>query len=91
AIGPCCYPVGAEVASALLARRPEGPWIARDGDRFRIDLAAFVAADLVAAGLRADRIAASRRCTACDARRLYSHRRDGEGSGRIGLLIAMRP
>jgi len=90
-IGACCYPVGRDVASPLLARVPEGPWIARDGDRYRVDLAGFIAADLAAAGLRTEHIARSRRCTACDADRLYSHRRDGEGSGRIGLLIAMRP
>jgi YfiH family protein len=69
--GPCCYEVGEEVHAAFAGAH-------RVGER-NIDLAAIAYDRLVAAGARrVERVAI---CTICDAR-LYSHRREGERSGR---------
>ncbi len=79
-IGPCCYPVGEDVAArfpAAMARQ--------DGER-RLDLGAEIARRLRAAGLPAAGIAASGRCTSCHPDRFFSHRRDGSPSGRMAAL-----
>ncbi len=71
AIGPCCYPVGPEVAGAL----GRGPHVTRDrGGRFRVDLAGYVENRLLDLGAPADRIERVGGCTACDPDRYFSHR-----------------
>ena len=87
AIGPgaggCCYRVGGEVL-ARFARHPEA--IARDGDGGRLDLKAIAAARLRAAGV--DAVHDSEVCTICsDPGLFFSHRRDGERTGRQAGVI----
>jgi YfiH family protein len=71
-IGPCCYEVGPEVAE-------------RFGERGRtLDLRAIVERRLRVAGVaRVDHVEA---CTACDAERFFSHRRDRGLTGRQGAV-----
>ena len=85
-IGPCHYPVGAEVADEL-ARHDTGagPW--RCGGA--VDLGAFAAGRLVALGVGRARIHRVPGCTACSPA-LHSHRRDGAGAGRQWSLV-IRP
>jgi len=78
-IGPCCYEVGEEVLEAF------GDL---DGvaDGRMLDLRAVVQRKLDAAGV--DRVDHLDLCTSCRADLFFSHRRDGEATGRqAGLVV----
>jgi polyphenol oxidase len=78
-IGPCCYEVGEEVAAPF--REAFGDDVARDG---RLDLWTSAERALRAAGVeRVDRFDI---CTACNADRFFSHRRDQGRTGRQGVI-----
>jgi YfiH family protein len=72
-IGPCCYEVGEEVLSAF----EDLDGVARGR---MLDLTAVAAALLERAGVTA--IESSGLCTSCNTELFYSHRRDGERTGR---------
>ena len=77
-IGPCCYEVGEEVLSAF-----DGlDGVARGR---MLDLTAAATAQLERAGV--DAIESSGLCTSCDPELFYSHRRDGERTGRQAGLV----
>jgi hypothetical protein len=83
-IGPCCYEVGGEVAAQFA-----GDFVRADcGGKFRLDLRAVNAAELMAAGLRRERIAVYPACTKCGGEKFASWRRDGAQAGRMIALIA---
>ena len=77
-IGPCCYEVGDRVLAAF-EQVPE----AAEGRM--LDLAAVARAQLSDAGV--EEIEASGLCTSCERDLFYSHRRDGERTGRQAGLI----
>ena len=77
-IGPCCYEVGEEVLSEFADT--EG--VARGR---MLDLTAVATAKLEAAGV--DSIESSGLCTSCNAELFFSHRRDGERTGRQAGLV----
>lgn len=82
AIGPCCYEVGEEVAAPF--RAAFGADVVRGG---RLDLWTAAERALRAAGAaRVDRFDL---CTACDARRFFSHRRDAGRTGRQGAIAVV--
>lgn len=91
-VGPGCYEVDAPVVDALARRFADALDAAVAATRpghWRLDLAALARVDLARAGLAAERIAAlAGACTACDAERFHSYRRDGPGSGRLFHWIA---
>lgn len=96
AIGPhirlCCYEVDAPVIDAMKARFGAAALSSlcpsREGHA-RIDLQQLVVADLAATGLAPSRISiAEAHCTACDADRFESFRRDGAKAGRLIHWIA---
>lgn len=78
-IGPCCFEVKADVAAAFAPRSPDS--VQRRGERIYVDLWRTNRALLLQAGLVPEHIDAAPPCTACDARRFYSYRRDGAGIG----------
>jgi hypothetical protein len=81
-IGPCCYEVGEDVAAPFRARF--GPEVVR-GSRLDLPLAAELA--LREAGVESvERVGG---CTACDAKRYFSHRRDRGRTGRQGIVAAL--
>jgi YfiH family protein len=82
-IGPCCYPVGEEVAARFpdSARRPPDV-----RGKPRLDLKREIALQLRRAGMREAAVASSPLCTACHPERFFSHRRDGAPSGRMAAL-----
>jgi hypothetical protein len=88
-IGPCCYEVSPDLAARF--RGELGPEAVREGSPPRIDLWGANAAVLRAAGVRADRLAILRRCTACEPELFYSHRRDAGRTGRQVAFIAPHP
>ncbi|HET7568371.1 MAG TPA: polyphenol oxidase family protein [Gaiellaceae bacterium] len=78
-IGPCCYEVGEEVATPF--REAYGADVVHDR---RLDLWTAAERALRAAGVeRVDRFDV---CTACDADRFFSHRRDQGRTGRQGVI-----
>ena len=78
-IGPCCYEVGEDVAGPV--RAGFGLGLVRNG---RLDLPGAVARALLDAGcVRVDRLD---ECTACNADRFFSHRRDAGVTGRQGAV-----
>jgi polyphenol oxidase len=77
-IGPCCYEVGEEVLSEFADL--EGVAVGR-----MLDLTAVATQLLERAGV--DESDASGLCTSCNPELLFSHRRDGERTGRQAGLI----
>jgi hypothetical protein len=86
-IGVCCYEVGADLERALGA--DGAPFLLARGahERRHLDLRAFNAHQLEAAGLRPERIHHVDECTACRTQDYHSYRRDGAGSGRMMSYI----
>ncbi|MAW59648.1 MAG: hypothetical protein CMJ94_02290 [Planctomycetes bacterium] len=87
-IGPCIglthFEVGEEVAEAA----PEARRV-RFGERWHVDLAGWAHDQLQAAGLRLGNMEVSGLDTAELPRLFFSHRRDGEAAGRMGLIAAL--
>jgi YfiH family protein len=77
-IGPCCYEVGDEVLAAFA--QVDGASSGR-----MLDLVAITRAQLTEAGV--EEIEDSGLCTSCEAELFYSHRRDGERTGRQAGLV----
>ncbi len=82
-IGPCCYEVGDEVAAPFRARFGAGVV----GPAQRLDL--WAAAELALRDAGVDRIERVDLCTACDAGRFFSHRRDDGLTGRQGVVAVV--
>jgi YfiH family protein len=87
AIGPCCYEVGDEVVTALLAVAPEAIALRPGPRRPHADLRAVNEALLRAAGVR--QVEQVGPCTRCSPDH-YSHRREGEATGRFAGVIGLR-
>jgi hypothetical protein len=83
-IRACCYAVGPEVAERFPATAVE-----RRAGALHLDLAAAARAQLTAAGLPAAALVDLGECTCCHAEWYYSHRRDGERTGRQWALAAL--
>lgn len=81
-IGSCCYEVGDELRSAF---GPLASAVFRPGPRGRphLDVREANVRQLVAAGLRPENLHHVAECTFCYPGRYHSHRRDGEGAGRM--------
>jgi YfiH family protein len=78
-IGPCCYEVGEDIAADYRARFGHGVLRGRN-----LDLWTAAERVLHEAGVTVvDRLDV---CTACDADRFFSHRRDGAVTGRQGVI-----
>jgi len=78
-IGPCCYEVGPDVFDPFRARFGAG--VVRDG---KLDLWSAAEHALRTAG--AEQISRIDVCTACSPELFFSHRRDGQRTGRQGLI-----
>lgn len=87
AIRACCYEVGIEVAQRF------GPFLRQTGGRRTCDLIGCATTQLLAAGVRPSRVVDCGCCTACDAARWHSVRRDGADAGRLVsfILLPIRP
>ena len=95
-IGPCCYEVDEKVVSSFesfiktkpdawsAVFSPSGPGKA---DRWMFDLAGANLLQLDAAGIRRSHMSLSPHCTSCRDDLFYSHRRDGEKTGRQGAIL----
>jgi polyphenol oxidase len=81
-IGPCCYEVGPEVLERF-AQLGDGV-----ADGRMLDLPEVARRQLRAAGV--ERIESAEICTSCEPQLFFSHRRDGERSGRQAGLVHLR-
>jgi len=87
-IGPCCYQVSPDLAATFAAAF--GPRVIRRGPKGpHLDLWAANERALRDAGVI--RVSILRRCTACEPRLFFSHRRDGGRTGRMAAFIAPPP
>ena len=95
AIGPCigfdAFEVGGEVIDAFTrAFGPEAPVRRREDGKGHVDLRECLRRQLVEAGVPADQIDTTDRCTFRDRAEFYSHRRDNGITGRMAAMIAPR-
>jgi YfiH family protein len=91
-IGICCYQVGPEVIDAVLRATPNLVWPVYEpdeGNRFKLNLAGANRAQLIAAGVAREHIRDADTCTACHTELFFSHRREGEPTGRNGAAIVL--
>lgn len=84
--GPCCYEVGPDVEEAFGA---EGArfFVPGRSARKHLDVAAANRAQLLDAGVRADRLDVLSLCTQCRPDLFFSYRRDGAQAGRMISVI----
>jgi YfiH family protein len=85
-IGPCCYRVGAEVASHFPAAA-----VQTAGETLRLDLRAANRLQAEAAGLPPEHIDAAPPCTGCAPSTFFSHRVEGGRTGRMWALVWADP
>lgn len=85
-IGPDAYEVGPEVVAGIARSVPEAVFVRTGRSRPHVDLRAAVVHQLAEAGVRT--IDHVDRCTSRDPA-FFSHRRDGEGTGRLASVIGM--
>lgn len=83
-VGPCCYPVDAELRRTFGAR-----FGAETIHGDAVDLALAARIELRRAGIPEPAITSAGVCTSCDPARFYSYRRDGARTGRHGGVIAI--
>jgi hypothetical protein len=94
AIGPCCYTVGDDVASALGYALPDWRKVMTpdpSGTGWRLDLPAANAQQLAAAGVRARQMEQAGLCTACHNDEFFSHRADNGQTGRFAAVAYLPP
>jgi YfiH family protein len=89
AIGPCCYEVSPDLAGRF--REAFGPSAGNPSPaQARADLWQANERVLLGAGLRRARIDVIRRCTSCEDRLFFSHRRDAGKTGRqVGFIAPL--
>jgi YfiH family protein len=95
-IGACCYEVGEDVASQVVAVAPAGKWdqspavaVPGPSGKPHLDLQAVARRQLETAGV--GEVVTLERCTRCDGEKLESYRRNGKGAGRNIAFIWREP
>ena len=83
--GPCCYEVGTEIAE-----RFDASSVVRRRESLHVDLHGEITLRLRAAGVSGRRIESLPHCTICAESLYFSHRRDGDRSGRMMGYIMMK-
>jgi polyphenol oxidase len=86
-IGPCCFEVSADLADRFRQEVSAESSLVESGAS-RVDLWIANRTILVSAGLHPGRIETLNRCTACESRSFFSHRRDRGCTGRQVAFIA---
>lgn len=87
--GPCCYEVQDDVYQAAARLVGRDRFFPNRAGRMYFDLWAANRAQLVEAGLSAERIESAGLCTLCHNDVFYSFRREGKGCGHFGLMAAL--
>ena len=91
-IGSCCYEVDHTVWVAFSRHHDRwSRWATRVSDeRWMMSLSRANVDLLVESGIRPKNIAIFKICTCCQGDLFYSHRREGEASGRMLSFIAIK-
>ena len=84
-VGPCCYPVGAEVAAQFPAECSS-----LVAETQRLDLVRFIKIELARIGCDPAGVSDSGVCTSCD-KRFSSFRRDGMATKAMALVTGLKP
>lgn len=79
-IGACCYEVGEDVASQVVAASHPEVAVSGPAGKPHLDLQAVARWQLEAGGV--GKVLSLARCTRCDEEKLFSYRREGKGAGR---------
>jgi YfiH family protein len=96
AIGPsiraCCFEVGSEVVEAFAESGHDLAHIKKPGPgpRDHLDLILDNRIQLEEAGVPAEQVYDSGRCTVCENDKFYSYRAEGKGVGRVMGVIGLR-
>jgi YfiH family protein len=90
-IGPCCYPVGDEVANEFKDSfdYPENVVIRDSGGGYRINLEEANLARLRAIGIKEENLGAAGFCTACRSDEFFSYRKERGLTGRHAALMVL--
>ena len=91
-IGPCCYPVGREVADRFEDRHiyPETVVVQDADGRYRLDLEEANLARLRAAGIQEDQLGRGGFCTACRSEEFHSHRKEkGLTARQVAVMVLL--
>jgi len=82
-IGPCCYEIDEAVATQINQREANLPALHDRGKgKWTFDLTLANERQLLNAGIRREALCSVRLCTSCRKDLFFSHRRDGEKTGR---------
>ncbi len=87
-VAPCIAATSYEVGPEVAGQCPDSAKHRGRDDRWQVDIAKWAAAELLNAGIDAENIEMSGLDTGSD-QRLFSHRRQGEGAGRNGLIAVL--
>ncbi len=89
AIGPCCYSVGEEVGEAVQAVLPDSSGaVVERADGIYLDLWEANLWQLRQLGIQG--IEVGKICTACNTAEFFSHRAEGERTGRFAVLMFLQ-
>lgn len=90
-IGPCCYPVGEEVAAAFAgsAKYPEDVIIKHGPGEYRLNLEQANLAQLRSCGIQEDHLGSAGFCTACRRKEFFSYRKERGLTGRHAALMVL--
>ncbi len=89
--GPCCYEVGTDVVDAFTSKFPDGAKLftpTREGHAL-VDLLKSNRDQLIASGVREDRIHTAPICTMCRTDIFFSYRHEKSVHGKVGRLMAV--
>ena len=87
-IGPCCYEVGEEVASAISSMEGCEKALIRRSGAIKADLGYANELQLISLGIDKSRISRYEGCTSCEEGMFFSHRRDKGRTGRSAAIAA---
>jgi YfiH family protein len=90
-IGPCCYEVGQEVATAFLHVFPneKGTIVMSKEGKHHLDLWRANESLLLDGGIRPEHITVAQECTGCHTDRYFSHRRMGDKRGTMISVVEL--
>jgi YfiH family protein len=91
--GQCCYEVDEQVVNPLRAEFPQWEQFVqpKENGRWNLDLWAVNRQVFLDAGVPAEQIEVSGRCTACQTDLFFSYRAEQGKTGRMASMIAIKP
>lgn len=88
-IGECCFEVGDDVADIFISEYGE-KYAKKYGERFHVNLQSVVCDQLIAGGVKAEKITLAGICTACNSDLLFSHRKTNGRRGNLAAFLGLK-